>query len=44
MSQGVGFGCALAMAISFVTNHSIFWAIVHGIFGWFYVIYYGVFR
>ena len=26
---GVGFGAALAMAISYDTNHSIVWAIVH---------------
>lgn len=37
---GVGFGSALAMVISYVTWHSIGWAILHGIFGWAYVIYY----
>jgi hypothetical protein len=39
---GIGFGCALAMVISFVTNKSILWAILHGIFSWFYVIYYAL--
>ncbi len=36
---GVGFGSALAMAISYPTNHSILWAMIHGLFGWLYVIY-----
>lgn len=37
---GVGFGSALAMVISYVTWHSIGWAILHGLLGWLYVIYY----
>jgi len=37
---GVGFGTALAITISWTANKSILWAIVHGILGWFYVIYY----
>ena len=41
--QGLGFGSALAMAISFTVNQSVGWAILHGLFGWFYVIYYCVF-
>jgi hypothetical protein len=41
-SDGIGFGCALAMVISFVTYKSIGWAILHGLFGWFYVIYYAI--
>ncbi len=36
---GIGFGCALAMAISYGDNHSIAWAIFHGLLSWFYVIY-----
>ena len=36
---GVGFGSALAMVISYDANHSILWAIIHGIFGWLYVVY-----
>ena len=31
-------GMALAMILSFQLNHSILWAIVHGIISWFYVI------
>jgi hypothetical protein len=41
---GVGFGSALAIAISYTTNHSILWAIIHGILGWLYVIYFALFR
>ena len=37
---GISFGAALAMIISYVNWHSIFWAIIHGILGWIYVIYY----
>ena len=36
---GASFGSALAIAISYMTNHSILWAIMHGIYSWFYVIY-----
>ena len=28
---GVSFGSALAIAISYTANHSIIWAIIHGI-------------
>jgi len=40
---GVSFGSALAMAISYNTNHSILWAIVHGILSWIYVVYFALF-
>lgn len=40
VKAGVSFGSALAMVISYVNWHSIFWAIIHGLFSWFYVIYY----
>ncbi|MEX0692064.1 MAG: hypothetical protein WD934_08865 [Gemmatimonadales bacterium] len=39
---GVGFGTALAITISWHANQSILWAILHGIFSWFYVIYYAI--
>lgn len=39
---GIGFGSALAITISWSVNKSILWAIVHGIFSWFYVIYYAI--
>lgn len=41
---GISFGAALAIAISWSLHHSILWAIVHGFFSWFYVIYYAVTR
>lgn len=42
--SGVGFGSALAIAISFTTHKSVLWAIIHGIFSWLYVIYFLVTR
>lgn len=41
-SSGIGFGCALAIAISWTAWHSIWWAILHGLLGWIYVIYYAI--
>ena len=35
-------GTALAVTISFVTNHSVLWATIQGFFGWIYVIYYSL--
>jgi hypothetical protein len=40
VKTGISFGSALAMVISFTTNKSVIWAIIHGIFSWLYVIYY----
>jgi len=37
--SGLGFGAALAMVMSFSLNHSVLWAILHGICSWLYVIY-----
>lgn len=37
---GISFGTALAIVISWTANHSIFWAILHGLFSWVYVVYY----
>lgn len=37
---GVGLGCVLATVISYVNWQSIGWAILHGVLGWIYVIYY----
>lgn len=42
-TSGIGIGTVLAVIISWGLNHSILWAILHGIFGWFYVIYWGLF-
>jgi len=41
---GISMGSALAIAISWSTNKSILWAIVHGFFSWLYVIYYALTR
>jgi hypothetical protein len=41
---GITFGSALAMAISFNVNQSVLWALIHGVFSWFYVVYYVVFK
>ncbi|MFM5924556.1 MAG: hypothetical protein ACKOPG_10260 [Novosphingobium sp.] len=41
---GIGLGSAIAVAISWSLNKSIFWAILHGVFSWFYVIYYAFTR
>ena len=43
VKTGVSFGSILAIVISYVHWQSIFWAIIHGVFGWFYVIYYILF-
>lgn len=40
VKNGISFGCALAMVISYVTWKSIGWAIFHGLLSWFYVIYF----
>ena len=42
--SGITFGSAVAIAISWSTNKSILWAILHGVFSWFYVIYYALTR
>jgi hypothetical protein len=39
---GIGFGTALAIAISWSANKSIIWAIIHGLLSWIYVIYYAI--
>ena len=39
-ASGISFGSALAITISWSQWHSILWAIIHGIFGWLYVVYY----
>ena len=40
VSHGITLGGTIPVTIRGVSNHSILWAILHGIFGWFYVIYY----
>lgn len=40
MKEGISFGSALAIAISWSVNKSVLWACVHGFFSWLYVIWY----
>lgn len=40
MKRIMGTGCILAMILSWTVNYSILWAMVCGMFSWFYVIYY----
>jgi ABC-type Fe3+-siderophore transport system permease subunit len=40
VKSGVGFGSALAIVISYTAHKSVLWAIIHGFFSWFYVIYF----
>lgn len=42
--SGITFGTALAIAISWSTNESLLWAMLHGLFSWFYVIYFALTR
>jgi branched-subunit amino acid transport protein len=39
IAPGIGLGSVVAVVISWDRNKSILWAIIHGLFGWFYVIY-----
>jgi hypothetical protein len=41
---GVGFGSAVAIAVSYVNDHSLLWAIIDGVLGWIYVVYFALFR
>lgn len=41
---GIGLGSAIAVAISWSLHKSIVWALIHGVLGWFYVIYYAFTR
>lgn len=41
---GIGLGSAIAVAISWSLHNSIVWAAIHGLLGWFYVIYFAVTR
>ena len=41
---GIGLGSVIAVVTSWDRNRSILWAIIHGIFGWLYVIYFAISR
>jgi hypothetical protein len=38
-TTGIGIGTVVAMLISWTSYHSIGWVVLHGILGWFYVVY-----
>ena len=40
VDYGIGFGSTIAIVVSWSQNKSIALVILHGILGWFYVIYY----
>lgn len=40
--QGISFGSALAMILSWSISKSLLWAIFHGVLSWFYVAYFVV--
>jgi hypothetical protein len=43
-TAGIGLGPALAISISYTAHQSILWAMLHGFFGWLYVIYFAITR
>jgi hypothetical protein len=40
LHYGIGFGNALAIAISWDQNKSVIWSVIDGILSWLYVVYY----
>ncbi|AKQ46311.1 hypothetical protein TH63_12865 [Rufibacter radiotolerans] len=44
INNGVGLGSVIAVVASWSRNSSILWAILHGLFSWFYVVYFAVTR
>jgi hypothetical protein len=40
----VDMSSALAMIISWGINNSILWTVIHGLFGWFYILYFAINR
>ena len=43
-SSGISLGSAIAVTVSWSLYHSLLWAIIHGLFGWLYVVYYALTR
>lgn len=41
-SGGIGAGSVIAFIISYATWKSIWWAILHAIFGWAYILYFAI--
>jgi len=44
VQSGIGLGSVIAVVCSWDRNRSIIWAILAGIFSWFYVIYFALTR
>ena len=44
VQTGIGLGSVIAVVCSWDRNRSILWAILAGIFTWFYVIYFAITR
>ena len=44
VQTGIGLGSAIAVVCSWQRNRSILWAIVAGILGWLYVVYFALTR
>lgn len=42
IKTSISFGSILAITISWSLNKSLFWAIIHGLCGWLYVIYFAI--
>lgn len=42
--NGITFGTALAITISWSLNQSVLWAVIHGLLSWIYVIYHLLFH
>lgn len=40
INNGIGLGAVIAVVTSWSRNRSVAWAILHGIIGWLYVIYF----
>jgi hypothetical protein len=40
IGAGIGIGNIIAIVISWSVNHSIIWALIHGILSWLYIVYY----
>jgi hypothetical protein len=38
--SSIGFGAVLAIVMSWTANKALLWALIHGLLGWIYVVYY----
>jgi len=43
MREGITLGSVIAIAISWSVNKSILWAVIHGVLGWLYILYFHFF-